>query len=99
MAMVAIRRVELGAHHLNPGRTKHTLHDDKGVRPFPPFTSLAITRYGDDPGYYLMHICNDNTGTDTWHEGLEDALHQAEWEFGVRPDEWIEVQEPFLDFS
>ena len=95
MEMIAIRKVKLGKHHFNPGRTKHTLSDANGTRPFPPFTSLAITRYGEDVGYYLMHICDDNSGTDTWHETLDDALHQAEWEFGVRPEEWTEVQEPF----
>jgi hypothetical protein len=83
MGMVAIKKVTLKKHHLSPGRTKHTLSDSKGVRPFPPFTSLAITRYGEESGYYLMHICDNNLGTDTWHETLEDALGQAEWEFGV----------------
>jgi hypothetical protein len=95
MEMIAIRRVKLEAHHLQPGRTKHTLHDANGIRPFPPFTSLAIARYGDDAGYYLMHICADRTGTDTWHQTLEDAFDQAEWEFGVRRNEWTEVREPF----
>jgi hypothetical protein len=95
MKMVAIKKVKLKEHHLNPGRTKHTLSDEKGLRPFPPFTSLAITQYGNEPGYYLMHICEDNTGTDTFHEPLEEALHQAEWEFEVRPEEWIDAQEPF----
>jgi hypothetical protein len=93
MGMVTIKKVTLKEHHLSPGRTQHSLSDSDGVRPFPPFTSLAITRYGEDPGYYLMHICDENLGTDTWHETLEDALHQAEWEFDVRPEEWIEVQE------
>jgi hypothetical protein len=93
--MVAIRRVKLEEHHLNPGRTKHTISDANGIRPFPPFTSLAITRYGEGNACYLMHICDDNSVADTWHETLDDALYQAEWEFGVRPEEWIEVQEPF----
>jgi hypothetical protein len=35
-------------------------------------------------------------GTDnTWHETLEHALGQAAWEFGVLPEEWTDVQEPF----
>ena len=93
--MVAIRKVKLGSHHLNPGRTTHTISDARGTRAFPPFVSLAITRYGDDPGYYLMHISDDNSVAHTWLETLDDALYQAEWEFGVRPDEWTEVQEPF----
>lgn len=95
MGMVAIKRVTLSDHHLSPGRTKHTLSDGAGARPFPPFTSLAITQYSGDAGYYLMHICDNHLGTDTWHETLEDALYQAEWEFGVMPEEWADVHEPF----
>lgn len=95
MDMVTIKKVKLKEHHLKPGRTKHTLSDGKGMRPFPPFTSLAITRYGDEAGYYLMHICENHLGTDTFHETLEEALHQAEWEFEVRPEEWLDVQERF----
>ena len=34
------------------------------------------------------NIWPDGTGTDTWHQNLEDALHQAEWEFGVGDHEW-----------
>lgn len=93
--MIAIKKVTLREHHLSPGRTKHTLSDSNGVSPFPPFTSLAITRYLDGSGYYLMHICENHLGTDTWHETLEDALHQAEWEFGVLAEEWTDVEEPF----
>jgi hypothetical protein len=95
MKMVAIKEVTLKEHHLSPGRTKHTLSDGHGVRPFPPFTSLAITRFGEEPGYYLMHICDAGLGTDTWHETLEEALHQPEWEFGVLSEEWIDVQKTF----
>jgi len=25
---------------------------------------------------------------DTWHETVEEALHQAGWEFGVQESEW-----------
>lgn len=94
---IAIRKVTLGEHHLRPGRTKHTLVDAKGARPFPPFTSLVITRslLPNENGYYLEHLCADGLGTDTWHQSLEDALYQAEWEFGVQPSEWVEVNEPF----
>ena len=77
--------------------TKHTLIDSKGAKPFPPFTSLAITRWSepDDGGFYLMHICADGSGTDTWHGSLDDALHQADFEFSVQADEWVDCNEPF----
>jgi hypothetical protein len=95
MGMLAIKKVKLTDRHLSPGRTKHTLSDSEGVRLFPQFTSLAITQADGDSGYYLMHLCDSGLGTDTWHESLEDALNQAEWEFGVLPDEWTDVHEPF----
>lgn len=93
--MIAIKRVQLAEHHLQPGRTRHALATPGGRVDFPPFTSLAITRYPGDPGFYLMHICADGKASDTWHENLGDALHQAEWEFGVAADEWLEANEPF----
>lgn len=92
---MAIKKVTLKGHHLSPGRTKHTLSDGKTVRDFPPFTSLTITTYGDGSGYYLMHNCDNHIGTDTLHETLDEALYQAEYEFGVLPEEWTDVQEPF----
>ena len=93
--MMVIKKVSLGSQHVDTGLTKHTLIDSKGSRPFSKFTSLEITRYPDEESCYLMHICADGTGTDTWHESLEDALHQANWEFGVEIHEWTDVNEPF----
>jgi hypothetical protein len=93
--MMAIRKVTLNERHLSPGRTKHVLCDGNGKREFPPFKSLVIAHYPGDTGYYLMHVCEYELGTDTWHETLDDALHQAEWEFEVRPKEWSEVDETF----
>ncbi len=95
--MIAIRKVALSDHHQTSGRTKHTLIDSKGARPFPPITSLVVaqSQLPGDSGYYLMHFCADGSGTDTWHETLEDAFHQAEWEVGVERSQWTEVNEPF----
>ncbi len=93
--MRAIARAKLGPHHLSPGRTKHTLSDSRGVRPFPPFVELVIAHYPGQAGFYLMHHAADGTGTDTWHERIEDAMDQAEWEFEVKPEEWITTDEPY----
>ncbi len=91
MQWKVLKRVSLQPHHLSPGRTTHTLVDASGARPFPPFTSLEIARYPEDSGYYLLHICEGGPGTDTWHETLEHAVKQAEWEFDVKREEWIDV--------
>jgi len=40
-------------------------------------------------GFYLLYLDDNNAEmTDTWHETLEDAMAQAEWEFQVQPEEW-----------
>jgi hypothetical protein len=91
----AIRRVKLGDRHLSPGRTNHMLVDSNGKRPFAPFKELVIAHYPGTVGYYLMHHSIDGTGTDTWHESLEDALNQAAWEFEVDASEWVEIDEPY----
>jgi hypothetical protein len=92
--MIAVKRLLLGPQHLSPGRTVHRISDGKGIQPFPPFKSLEIAHYPGSEGYYLFHICADG-GTDTWHESIEDALHQAEFEFAVKPDEWEDIREIF----
>jgi hypothetical protein len=76
--------VKLQDHH-RPSRTRHTIN---GVSA-PPFTRLEITTYGQDAGFYLLHICSDGQGTDSWHETLEAAFDQAEFELGVKRHEWI----------
>lgn len=89
--MIAIRKVALDERHLRPGRTKHASNGKE----FSPFTKLAICQYPGEVGIYLMHVCENGQVADTWHENPEDAIYQAQWEFGVQPDEWIEANEPF----
>jgi hypothetical protein len=93
--LIAVKRVLLGPQHLSPGRTVHKRSDSKGVRPFPPFKSLEIAHDPNSKGYYLFHLCADGQGTDTWHESLDGALSQAEWEFAVEPTEWEDIFETF----
>jgi len=42
-----------------------------------------------------MYIPGSGIGADTFHLTLEDAKHQAEWEYGVEEDEWIKTDRPF----
>ena len=74
-----------GNHHLRPGRTRHRI-DGKD---FPPFVSLEIAQYPADGGFYLLHICGNGAVADTYHESMEEAMHQAEFEFGVQATEWV----------
>lgn len=85
---IATMTVTLGANHLRPGRTRHAISDGKSEREFPPFVRLEIARHPGDADYYLLHICDDGSVADTCHSTVEEALHQAEWEFGVQKSEW-----------
>lgn len=47
-----------------------------------PAAGLAICQYADGPGFYLLY-CDDawDVVTDTWHESMERAMGQAEFEY------------------
>ena len=80
-----LQRVVLTTSHRPTGKTRHR----RGEELIPPPAQLAIVRYRTDPGYYLLYL--DERGeelTDTYHETVEKAMDQADWEFGVKPDEW-----------
>ncbi len=82
----SLRYIRLGPQHLPTGKTRHFL----GTSELPSPSELRIVQYTEDPGYYLLYF--DETGeelTDTYHDTLSQAMEQAEWEFGVRPDEWL----------
>lgn len=83
--LIILRRTTLKPEHKPTGRTQH-FH---GTEELPTPTMLKVARYADDEGYYLFY-CDDSGEefTDTYHESLEEALAQAEWEFGVKPSEW-----------
>ena len=80
-----LKHVRLGPQHCPTGKTRHYL----GKSELPPPTELRIVQFAQDPGYYLLYF--DDLGeelTDTYHDTLNEAMEQAEWEFGVRPEEW-----------
>jgi hypothetical protein len=77
------------SEHKPTGKTRHF----QGSRELPPPSELRIVRYEGDAGYYLLYI--DRNGeelTDTYHDSLEGAMEQAEWEFEVRADQWKNIE-------
>ena len=46
-------------------------------------TAMIITQYQDDQSYYVFGCYSQEwaTETDTWHEDLEDAVEQLDWEY------------------
>ena len=55
----------------------------------PPPSELRIVEYEAGGGFYLFY-CNDEGRelTDTLHGSVDEAMAQAEFEFGVRRSEW-----------
>lgn len=50
--------------------------------------------------YYLLYLnASGEEKTDTWHEGVEEAMRQATFEFGVKPEEWEKVDEPLVGLA
>jgi hypothetical protein len=76
---------------------------DKSVRPtgscqhcvqaqiMGPVQALAICQYEGEAGYYLFS-CDSRwqAVADTWHETIEDALRQAEFEYEGITTNWRE---------
>jgi hypothetical protein len=66
-------------HREPTGNTRHFVGGEQVVT----FAALAIASYEGDEGIYLFY-CDEQweTVTDTFHLSVDDALHQAEVEFG-----------------
>ena len=54
-----------------------------------PAAALAVCQYDGEEAYYLFG-CDEkwNAVTDTWHQTLEDALQQAEFEYDGISGTW-----------
>lgn len=80
-----LREVTLGAGHRATGGTRHY----RGGAELPPPAALRIIKFVGDSGYYLLYL--DKEGfemTDTYHDSVEEAMAQADWEFQVKPHDW-----------
>ena len=60
------------------GNTRHVVYGAEVTE----FAALAITQYDGDEGVYLFY-CDEawETVSDTYHDSVEDAISQAEFEF------------------
>jgi len=85
MEPLVLEEVQLTAGHAPTGNTRHYVDGAMMGKP----SALRIARYPTDSGYYLLYLDeNGHEGTDTWHERIDDARHQAAAEFGVHSHEW-----------
>jgi len=88
------RQIRLKPHHTATGKTKHyqSSFSSQGLERGPELQTphqLTIAQIPPDQGYYLLYLDEEgNEITDTYHDSLEAALAQAEWEFNVGAHEW-----------
>jgi hypothetical protein len=72
-----------------PGGAASAAINTSNGDPVGPAFRLQIIQFEGEGGFYLIRY--DSAGqelTDTSHEGIEEALNQAQFEYGVTPDRW-----------
>ena len=76
--VVCFARLDSGEQRT--GKTRHTV---RGADVGPAFEGLVITEADDSEGAHSLFYCDAewNIVSDTWHRTLEDAKHQAEFEY------------------
>ena len=67
------------------GRTRHfNVHG-----PLAGAAELRIAVDDESPGFFLLYFDGEGRGiTDTWHETVDRAMAQADWEFSIKPADW-----------
>jgi len=82
---IVIRKVKLTPKHQSTGKTHNIVCGKKISMPI----ELHIVKYPNIEGVYLLYLGkNDEELTDTFHETLHSAMSQAEWEFGIKNNDW-----------
>ena len=80
-----IARVAVPKIDIRERGTKSTLN---GVD-LPCPDSLAIVKLGEDEGYYLLEILEGVEMTDTYHDTIDEAMRQAEFDLKIKPEDWV----------
>ena len=78
----------LDERHLKTENTRHFVNGQF----IEEISGLAICKYDNDPGYYLFG-CDENWNsiTDTYHDSIEDAKEQAEFEYKNSMTTWTSM--------
>ncbi len=86
---VILKEIVLGPQHSS---TDHTHHHRDGQL-LPSAAKLQIAQYKSEPGFYLIYLDkNGKEMTDTYHDSLEKAFKQTEFEYQVKPEEWKDAE-------
>lgn len=90
MATVTGRPAELRTKHYS-GLPPEVTDDGQDTRTMMPWPAILLINE-EDSGVFLYRFTADGEyAGDTWHQSLDDAKHQAEFEFAPHYSEWIAV--------
>jgi len=73
-------------------KTRNTVHHAGGNEIEDP-KGLAVCQYEGEDAFYLFG-CNEDwkSQSDTWHETLDDAKEQAEFEYAGTSQTWVSAR-------
>ncbi|MBN9659006.1 MAG: hypothetical protein J0H49_12555 [Acidobacteria bacterium] len=92
--MMFFLQVSLGSQHKGIGAARHFVGGQQAPRP----SRLAIGAYGKNAGFYLLYYDEDDMEiTDTYHNSVDEAQAQAEFEFGIVRAEWVVLNSTWPD--
>ncbi len=84
-------KVELdSSKHKRTGNTKHFVGDSL-IESLPAYLQIENNPEVENEVYLIHYDDNGNEMADTLHDSIEDAMGQADWEFGVKNSEWIKI--------
>lgn len=80
-------QINLELPQKSPPSTRH--YKDGTLLPVPASLVICEARFG----WYLLYLDKDGEEqTDTFHDSLDAAFEQAQFEFGVTPSMWRPVE-------
>lgn len=88
MSYKILKRISLDGVNAT-GKTKHYILNEEMPKPM----ELQIVQYDGDTGFYLLYLDKEGEEmTDTYHDTIEAAFRQAEWEFNIKQEEWVTIK-------
>jgi hypothetical protein len=86
-----VRLIAVVGPMVDKQQTIHTIGLPDGPQTMMPFPDVPFLE-GDETSYMLYRYTADGRfGGDTWHQTLEEAMHQAEFEYGEALGPWLAV--------
>src|ERR1044071_6040471 len=79
--------------HRLTGKTRHGALTRSGIIGIPTVVRVRIEE--GDGGYYLFRFTEQgDMVSDTWHTTVDEAKHQAEFEYEISTDGWSIATDP-----